>query len=375
MNLNSLQLVNYRNFNDLQLDFSEKINCFIGNNGVGKTNILDAIYNLSFTKSWLNPLDTQNIRYNQDFFLIKGKYRFEEDEIEISCGLKRGKKKSFKRNGKEYKKLAEHIGLIPLVSISPYDSNLILGGSDERRKFIDSVISQFDKEYLQALLKYNRVLTQRNRLLKQFAEQRTFDKDSLAVWNMQLIEYGTFIYEKRQNFLSDLSPIFQKYYDFISEQKESVQLTYRSQLIENFEDLLEQNIEKDRVLQYTGVGIHKDELIFKLKEHTLKKNASQGQQKTYLIALKLAQFDYIKQISNIKPILLFDDIFDKLDRLRVEQIIKLVADKHFGQIFITDTNQERLDKILNKIEINYKLFKINNEITESEKSFDKAKAG
>ncbi len=369
MNLNSLQLVNYRNFEDLQLDFSEKINCFIGNNGVGKTNILDAIYNLSFTKSWLNPLDTQNIRYNQDFFLIKGKYRFEQDEIEISCGLKRGKKKSFKRNGKEYKKLSEHIGLIPLVSISPYDSNLILGGSDERRKFIDSVISQFDKEYLLALLKYNRILTQRNRLLKQFAEQRIFDKDSLDVWNMQLIEYGIVIYDKRKKFLNDLSPIFQKYYNFISEEKEPVQLSYRSQLIENFEDLLEQNIEKDRVLQYTGVGIHKDELIFKLKEHTLKKNASQGQQKTYLIALKLAQFDYIKQISSIKPILLFDDIFDKLDRLRVEQIIKLVADKHFGQIFITDTNQERLDKILNKIKINYKLFKINDEISETGKSF------
>ncbi len=369
MNLKSLQLVNYRNFEDLALDFSEKINCFIGNNGVGKTNILDAIYNLSFTKSWLNPLDTQNIRYNQDFFLIKGKYDFEEEEIEISCGLKRGKKKSFKRKGKEYKKLSEHIGLIPLVSISPYDSNLIHGGSEERRKFIDSVISQFDKEYLQALLKYKRILTQRNHLLKQFAEQRTFDKESLSVWNMQLVEYGTFIYDKRKKFLNELSPIFQKYYDFISEKKESVQLTYRSQLIENFENLLELNIEKDRALQYTSTGIHKDELIFKLKEHNLKKNASQGQQKTYLIALKLAQFDYIKQISNIKPILLFDDIFDKLDSLRVEQIIKLVADKHFGQIFITDTNQERLDKILNKIEINYKLFKINDEISETEKSF------
>ncbi len=369
MNLNSLQLVNYRNFDDLELDFSEKINCFIGNNGVGKTNILDAIYYLSFTKSWLNPLDTQNIRYNQEFFLIKGKYRFSEEEIEISCGLKRGKKKSFKRNNKEYSRLAEHIGLIPLVSISPYDSNLILGGSEDRRKFIDSVISQFDKEYLQALIKYNRVLAQRNQLLKQFAEQRKFDKDSLSVWNMQLVDLGNFIYDKRKKFLNELSPIFQKYYDFISEKKESVQLDYRSQLSENFEQLIEQQTDKDRILQYTSVGIHKDDLIFKLKEHALKKNASQGQQKTYLIALKLAQFDYIKEISNIKPILLFDDIFDKLDSLRVEQIIKLVADKHFGQIFITDTNQERLDKILNKIEINYKLFKINNEISETEKSF------
>ena len=369
MNLKSLQLVNYRNFEDLQLKFSEKINCFIGNNGVGKTNILDAIYNLSFTKSWLNPLDTQNIRYGQDFFLIKGKYLPANNEIEISCGLKRGKKKSFKKNGKEYGKLADHIGLIPLVSISPYDSNLILGGSEERRKFIDGVIAQFDKDYLQALIKYNRVLTQRNKLLKQFAEQNIFEKDSLEVWNMQLVEYGTFIYDKRKKFLDELSPIFQKYYNFISNDNENVQLDYRSQLTDNFKQLLEQNLDKDRVLQYTSTGTHKDDLIFKLKEHPLKKNASQGQQKTYLIALKLAQFDYIKNISNTPPILLLDDIFDKLDSRRVEQIIKLVADRHFGQIFITDTNQERLDKILNKININYKLFKINSEIEEIEKNF------
>ena len=369
MNLKSLQLVNYRNFEDLQLEFSEKINCFIGNNGVGKTNILDAIYNLSFTKSWLNPLDTQNIRYGQDFFLIKGKYLLADDDIEISCGLKRGKKKSFKKNGKEYGKLANHIGLIPLVTISPYDSNLILGGSEERRKFIDGVIAQFDKDYLQALIKYNRVLTQRNKLLKQFAEQNIFEKDSLEVWNMQLVEYGTFIYNKRKKFLDELSPIFQKYYNFISNDNENVQLDYRSQLTDNFKQLLEQNLDKDRVLQYTSTGTHKDDLIFKLKEHPLKKNASQGQQKTYLIALKLAQFDYIKNISNTPPILLLDDIFDKLDSRRVEQIIKLVADRHFGQIFITDTNQERLDKILNKININYKLFKINSEIEEIEKNF------
>jgi len=336
---------------------------------VGKTNILDAIYYLSFTKSWLNPLDTQNIRYEQEFFLIKGKYRSDEEEMEISCGLKRGKKKSFKRNGKEYSKLADHIGLIPLVTISPYDSNLILGGSEERRKFIDGVISQFDKEYLQALIKYNRVLSQRNQLLKQFAEKRTFEKDSLEVWNMQLIEYGTFIYDKRAKFLQELMPIFQKYYTFISEEKETVQLEYRSQLVDDYASLIEQNTDKDRALQYTSTGIHKDDLIFKLKKHPLKKNASQGQQKTYLIALKLAQFDYIKEISKSKPILLLDDIFDKLDSSRVEQIIKLVADKHFGQIFITDTNQERLDKILNKIEINYKLFKINSEITETEKVY------
>ncbi len=371
MNLNSLSLVNYRNFEDLQLAFSSKINCFIGNNGVGKTNILDSIYYLSFCKSWLNPIDSQNINYNQDFFLIKGNYNFQEEKESISCGFKRNKKKSFKRNNKEYSKLSEHIGLIPLVTVSPYDTNLILGGSEDRRKFIDSVISQFDKEYLQNLLKYNRVLSQRNHLLKQFAQNHTFDHDSIEVWNEQLVLYGNLIHKKRIEFIENLLPIFEHYYQFISTEKESVQLKYRSQLNDaNFTELISQSTDKDRIVQYTSVGIHRDDLTFQLSDYPLKKNASQGQQKTYLIALKLAQFDYIKNISKIKPILLFDDIFDKLDATRVEQIIKLVADDHFGQIFITDTNKERLDHILNKIAINYKLFKINDEIEESEKKFD-----
>ena len=371
MNLNSLSLVNYRNFEDLQLEFSSKINCFIGKNGVGKTNILDSIYYLSFCKSWLNPIDSQNINYNQEFFLIKGNYAFEEKNEDISCGLKRGKKKSFKRNNKEYSKLSDHIGLVPLVSVSPYDTNLILGGSEDRRKFIDIVISQFDKDYLQNLLKYNRVLSQRNHLLKQFAQNHSYDRDSLEVWDDQLVSYGMIVYKKRVEFIEQLTPIFQSYYQFISSEKETVQLNYRSQISDaKFSELIKQSIEKDRIMQYTSVGIHRDDLIFQLSDYPLKKNASQGQQKTYLIALKLAQFDYIKNINDIKPILLFDDIFDKLDASRVEQIIKLVADDHFGQIFITDTNKERLDRILNKIGINYKLFKINDEIVVSEKEFD-----
>lgn len=371
MNLNSLSLVNYRNFDDLQLKFSSKINCFIGDNGVGKTNVLDSIYYLSFCKSWLNPVDTQNIKYGQDFFLIKGTYKLSGDAESVSCGLKRGKKKSFKHNNNEYGKLSDHIGLIPLVTVSPYDSSLILGGSEDRRKFIDGVISQFDKEYLQSLIKYNRVLGQRNQLLKQFAQNHSFDADSLAVWNDQLHTYGIIIYEKRAGFIKNLEPIFQKYYQFISPEKENVQLDYRSQLKDaDFAELIKQNTNKDRAVQYTTVGIHKDDLVFQLSSYPLKKNASQGQQKTYLIALKLAQFDYIKNISNVKPILLFDDIFDKLDATRVEQIIKLVADEHFGQIFITDTNKERLNRILNKIGISYKLFVIDDKIEESEEIFD-----
>ncbi len=285
--------------------------------------------------------------------------------------FKRAKKKSFKLNNKEYSKLSDHIGLVPLVTVSPYDTNLILGGSEDRRKFIDIVISQFDKKYLQNLLKYNRVLSQRNHLLKQFAQNQSFDRDSIEVWDDQLISYGMIIHQKRMEFIKKLTPIFQNYYQFVSSEKETVQLNYRSQITDlDFSELIRQSLDKDRAVQHTTVGIHRDDLVFQLGYYPLKKNASQGQHKTYLIALKLAQFDYIKNISSIKPILLFDDIFDKLDALRVEQIIKLVADDHFGQIFITDTNEERLDRILNKIRISYKLFKINDEIVESEKQFN-----
>lgn len=371
MYLQNLSLLNYRNFEELNLNFSEKINCFIGNNGVGKTNILDAIYYLSFCKSWLNPIDSQNIRYDAEYFMLKGNYLFNEAVENISCGLKKGKKKSFKRNGKEYSKLSDHIGLIPLVTVSPYDSNLILDGSDERRKFMDIIISQFDKDYLQKLLKYNKVLAQRNQLLKQFAANNSYDADSLEVWDQQLVFLGQIIYNKRVDYIKDIVPIFQQYYNHISNEKEKVDLEYKSQLSESeFKSLLISSLQKDRILQYTTSGIHKDDLTFNLSEYPLKKNASQGQQKTYIIALKLAQFDYIKNTGNLRPILLFDDIFDKLDASRVKQIIHLVADNNFGQIFITDTNKDRLDKILKEIHIPYKLFSINDSIRETNENFD-----
>jgi len=371
MDLKSLSLLNYRNFEELKLDFSEKINCFIGNNGVGKTNILDSIYFLAFCKSWLNPIDSQNIRYGSDYFMIKGNFQFSDLIETISCGLKNGRKKSFKRNSKEYSKLSEHIGLIPLVTVSPYDSDLIIGGSEERRRFIDIIISQFDKEYLDKLLKYNRILTQRNQLLKQFASQGKFDMESLEIWDVQLIAHGNVLYQKRTEYIKNIIPIFNKYYRYISSDTESVSLEYKSQLNEaNFDDLLKNSLEKDRILQYSTIGTHKDDLIFYLNANPLKKNASQGQQKTYLIALKLAQFDYIKQIGGIKPILLFDDIFDKLDSERVKQIIHLVADNNFGQIFITDTNKERLYHILKEIHIAYKLFELGEELREVNENFE-----
>jgi len=369
MNLRQLSLLNYRNFEELTLDFSDKINCFIGNNGVGKTNILDSIYFLSFCKSWLNPIDNQNIRYGSDYFMIKGNYNFGEVDETFSCGLSKGKKKSFKRNSKEYDRLSDHIGLIPLITVSPYDSSLIHGGSEERRKFMDIVISQFDKNYLQNLLKYNKVLLQRNLLLKQLSGQLTWDMESVEIWDDQLVSLAKVIFEKRKQYIQNIEPIFQQYYTDISGGKELVDLELKSQLNDcDFKEELSRVFDKDRILQYTSVGVHKDDLMFGLNNNPIKKHASQGQQKTYTIALKLAQFDYIKSLSGIKPILLFDDIFDKLDSLRVKQIVHIIADHNFGQIFISDTNKLRLENILEEIGISYKLFIMNGIIDEIEVS-------
>lgn len=359
MYLKKLSLLNYRNIEEAEFEFSDKINCFIGNNGVGKTNILDSIYYMSFCKSWLNSIDNQNINYNADYFMIKGNYFFSDSTNTLSCSFKKGKKKSFKLNTKEYLRLSDHIGLIPLIVISPYDSNIILSGSDERRKFMDITISQFDKAYLQNLMNYNKALLQRNKLLKQFAKNNYFDNSSIDIWNIQLVRFADFIFNKRKKYIDSLIPIFKNYYKHLSKDEEEVSLSYKSQLIDDsLDNLLTGNILKDRVLQYTTCGTHKDDLDFILNHHALKKTASQGQQKTFLIALKLAQFDYIKSISQSMPILLLDDIFDKLDSTRVKQIIGLVTNNDFGQIFISDTNKERLKTILSDTNIDYRIFEL-----------------
>ena len=359
MYLQQLSLINFKNYSQTELEFSPKINCFIGQNGVGKTNLLDAIYYLSMCKSYLNPIDSQNVRYSEEFFVLQGDYLLEEKHESIYCGLKKNRKKQFKRNKKEYQKLSDHIGLLPVVMISPLDNSLILDGSDERRKFMDSVISQYDKVYLDNLIRYNRALAQRNKLLKDFYQNRTFDQDTIEVWDDQLASLGEKIYNVRVKFVEELIPIFQEYYTRISGNKEQVKLVYDSQLHENeFKDLLNSTIDKDRTVQHTTVGIHKDDLILTLEDHPMKKAGSQGQQKTYLVSLKLAQFDFIKEISGFKPILLLDDIFDKFDKSRVRQIIELVAENHFGQIFITDTSRDRLEEILKEINILHHIFLI-----------------
>ena len=359
MHIETLSLVNYKNFESQVFDFDSKINCFVGANGIGKTNALDAIYHLAFGKSYFNPVAIQNIKHGEDFFVVDGHFKKHEKDEKIVVSLKRGQKKVIKRNGKAYEKFSEHIGFIPLVIISPADRDLILEGSDVRRKFIDSVISQSDKPYLTALIAYNKVLSQRNALLKYFALNNTFNADTLTIYNEQLHTHGKVIFEKRHSFLKTFIPIFKARYNAISQSNELIDIRYKSDLFDGeLNALLDANLNKDKALQYTSVGIHKDDLTFLIEDHPIKKFGSQGQQKSFLIALKLAQFDFIKQQSGVAPILLLDDIFDKLDESRVAQIVSLVDDDHFGQIFISDTHPERTEAVVKQIHQSYKIFRL-----------------
>ncbi len=359
MFLKNLSLVNYKNFDSKSLDFDPTINCLVGKNGIGKTNILDAIYHLCFGKSYFNPVATQNIKHGSDFFMINGQFEKNDRQEKIVCSYKKGMKKVIKRNDKAYDKFSEHIGFLPLVIISPADRDLIVEGSDTRRKFIDGVISQSDKEYLQSLIKYNKILAQRNSLLKYFAINRTFDDKALTVYNEQLSTFGTLIFKKREQFLENFIPIFQEQYATISKKEEGVLLAYQSKLSENnLEILLKNALEKDRALQYTSVGVHKDDLDFTINGYPIKKFGSQGQQKSFLIALKLAQFHFIKEQAKTTPILLLDDIFDKLDENRVAQIVSLVDNDEFGQLFISDTHADRTEKVVSNINQSYKIFNL-----------------
>ena len=356
MILKRISILNYKNLEQVELDFSPKMNCFIGQNGMGKTNLLDAVYYLSFCKSVSNPIDSQNIKHNQDFFVVQGSYLTDEgDPEEVYCGLKRRQKKQFKRNKKEYSKLSDHIGLIPLVMVSPADSELILGGSEERRRFMDVVISQYDREYLTALIRYNKAMAQRNTLLKAEVEP---DDELMNVWEEMMASAGEVVFRKRNDFINEFIPTFQSFYSYISQDQELVNLSYESHAMQgDLLHLIRESRQRDRIMGYSLKGIHKDDLVMQLAEYPIKREGSQGQNKTYLVALKLAQFDFLRRTgSNTTPLLLLDDIFDKLDASRVEQIVKLVSSDKFGQIFITDTNRDHLDKILRKIEGDYKVF-------------------
>jgi DNA replication and repair protein RecF len=364
MILKRLSLINYKNFDQLTIEFDSKINCFVGKNGIGKTNILDAIYHLAFGKSYFNPITSQNVKHGEDFFMLEGDFENEDKSEKIITSFKKGQRKLIKRNGKDYEKLSDHIGTIPLVIISPTDRDLILEGSDTRRKFMDGVISQGDKLYLDALLRYNKVLSQRNALLKYFAANRTYDETSLEVYDDQIIELGNIIFKKRREFIEEFKPILQKRYQEISNSRESISMTYKTQFDEDeaFEDILKAGLKTDLQRQFSNYGTHKDDLVFKIKSHSVKKFGSQGQQKSYLIALKFAQYDFLKSHYGVKPILLLDDIFDKLDEDRVSQIIKMVTGAELGQMCISDTHPERTENVVKKNATAYKMINLEHEI-------------
>lgn len=357
MILKRISILNYKNLEQVELSFSPKLNCFFGQNGMGKTNLLDAVYFLSFCKSASNPIDSQNICHDADFFVIQGFYEAADGTPEeIYCGMKRRQKKQFKRNKKEYTRLSDHIGFLPLVMVSPADSELIAGGSDERRRFMDVVISQYDKEYLDALIRYNKALVQRNTLLK---SEQPVEEELFLVWEEMMAQAGEVVFRKREAFIREFIPIFQSFYSFISQDREKVGLSYDSHARDaSLLEVLKESRARDQIMGYSLRGVHKDELNMLLGDFPIKREGSQGQNKTYLVALKLAQFDFLKRTGTTVPLLLLDDIFDKLDASRVEQIIKLVAGDSFGQIFITDTNREHLDRILHKVGSDYKMFRV-----------------
>jgi DNA replication and repair protein RecF len=359
MYLKKLGLTNFKNYELNELEFSPKINCFVGNNGVGKTNILDAIHYLSLTKSFFNNIDSISVRHGEDYFIIQGTFDRDGEEDQIYCAFQKQKQKLLKRNSKEYLKLSDHVGRYPVVMISPADSALITEGSEDRRRFMNKIISQYNAEYLDSVLKYSKALQQRNKLLKDFKSSGRFDIDVLSIWDAQLVKYGSYIFNERAILVNELIPVFQKYYSLISSGRETVKLKYRSHLSEgDFREALLNSVAKDRFLEYTTVGIHKDDLLLEMDDFSVKSLGSQGQQKSYLVALKLAKFDYIKRKAGSPPILLLDDIFDKFDADRVEQIIRLVGNERFGQIFITDTHQNRLQEILSSHKTDYRLFRI-----------------
>ncbi|MDR0955055.1 MAG: DNA replication/repair protein RecF [Rikenellaceae bacterium] len=364
MYLQRLSLIHFKNIREADLAFCGKLNCLVGDNGTGKTNLIDAIHYLSLCKSAFNLTDGQSVNHGADFFTIEGKFTLGQSREEITCAFKKGGGKIVRRNGKEYEKLSEHIGLLPVVLVSPSDTSLIHESGEDRRKFLNTLLSQLDREYLHALIRYNRILAERNKLLKQLWSGNF--EEILEVLDRQLIEAGERVYAKRRELVEKLAPIVEKYYAVLSDDREQVQIAYKSELNETpFEELLRGAYEKDRILQHTTVGIHRDDIRMTIGGYPLRKYGSQGEQKSFLVALKLAQFEVIADHSGYKPILLLDDIFDKLDMERVRRLIRLVSDDRFGQIFITDSNKVRLDSILQGLDPEFRLFTVEDGVLSS----------
>jgi len=358
MHLESIRLVQYKNYNQAKVDFSPQINCFLGDNGSGKTNLLDAVFYLSFTKSADQSQDLLCIKHEDDFFSVKGQFELKGKKRTVLCAYQSGKKKQIKLDDKPYKRASEHIGKFPAVLIAPNDTDVIRGASEDRRRFFDAIISQIDQAYLNDLMAYNHALKQRNSLLKRFAEQDRFDADLLEPFTNQLIDLGSKIYEVRKRFIEQFKPMLLEHYGVLSDAKEEVEIVYESDFEEDIKQKFANALKKDLILKRTNKGAHKDEFVFLMDGVPVKKFSSQGQQKSYLIALKLANFDFLKNQLGIKPLLLLDDIFDKLDDHRIEKLMKMVASDAFGQIFVTDARPERSISIFNQIDQEHRFFDV-----------------
>jgi len=360
--LERLNLLHFRNHREAELHLGPEVNCFVGPNGVGKTNLLDAVHYLALCKSYFDPIDQNNILHEEEMFLVKGRMAGDTDGSELACSVRRGHRKVFQRDRKEYERLADHVGRWPAVMITPYDGQLVLEGSELRRRFLDGLIAQFDRGYLDALLRYNRSLVQRNVMLKRFAEQGGGALAALEPWDEQLVQHGTIVHAVREAFLTELKPLAESHYRGISNGPEVVALTYRSAVAEQgMRELLQGSWDRDRFAQHTTAGVHKDDLLFTIEGRPLKRFGSQGQQKTFLIALKLAQFDLTTERTGRKPLLMLDDIFDKIDPQRMRHLLELLSGGRFGQVLITDTDAARLHKALDGLDLDIRFFHLSHE--------------
>ena len=371
MNIDKISLTNFRNYAEVNAKFSPKVNCLVGPNGSGKTNLLEAIYYLSFCKGYIHPIDAQNVKEETDFMRLSGFYKIEDEQYNVVVKLADHRKKEILCNEVKYKKFSEHIGLIPLIIVTPDDIDIVKGGSENRRKLLDNLLMQIDKQYLRHLIDYNKALQQRNALLKKLKGSNNINPVLFEIYDQTLLQCGNFIYGRRKELLEKLKPAFIDMYAKIAGKQEEVEFVYESLLNnESFENLLKQSFEKDCILQRTSVGIHKDDVIFTLKGNSIKKYGSQGQQKSFLLGLKLAEANYLGEAKGHQPILLLDDVFDKLDPKRVKSLITLVCGENKGQVFFSDTNVERIPNLLKETGVEHQSFYVENgkiELLEKEK--------
>lgn len=359
MHLTKLRCAHFKNYKAIELAFAAQLNFIVGANGAGKTSLLDAIHYLSLTKSAFNSIDAQNIQHGETAFAVAGQFIKADHPYDLQCVFHQQNGKTLKRNHKPYEKLRDHIGLFPIVLTTPYDIDLIRGGSEVRRKFFDSLLCQLDREYLDQLAKYQHLLKQRNSLLRLHKEGRGLDRDLLTAYNEQLLPLNKYLFAARQAFIQQFYPLFQKHYHYFVAAEETVQLTYVSEVgSADFEERFLSSLPQDILLQRTTMGAHRDDFNFTLNGHSLKKLGSQGQQKSFIIALRLAQFACIEQALQVKPLLLLDDIFDKLDEQRIDRLVALMAQQNFGQVFITDAKGQSSVAIMERIKADQALIRI-----------------